>query len=67
VMSREQPVEKRSARSADVQITGWRERNERGRQSSLTVILSESEGSRKSSITCEIPRSARDDELVYAF
>src|SRR4029077_3507287 len=40
-------------------------RNARGLQSSLIVILSESEGSRKSSITCEIPRSARDDGLVY--
>ena len=29
------------------------------------VILSESEGSRKSSITCEVSRFARDDELAY--
>src|SRR6266699_281575 len=39
-------------------------RSERELQKPLNVILSESEGSRKSSITCEVPRSARDDELT---
>src|SRR5690349_13699171 len=53
-MPREKPVEKGSARSADVQIAG-----RRGGEPSadfrahLIVILSESEGSRKSSVTCE--------------
>src|SRR5207244_1113289 len=40
-------------------------RKERGLQKPLVVILSESEASRKSLITCEVPRSARDDELAY--
>src|SRR4029077_1438543 len=54
------------ARSADMQIAGRRggEANTHVR-AHLIVILSESEGSRKSSMTCELPRSARDDELAY--
>src|SRR5205085_3020985 len=61
VMPSEKPVKERGSRPADVQISRWRRGETNADFVHLSVILSESEGSRKLSLAAGSIGFARDD------
>jgi hypothetical protein len=64
VMPSEKPVKERGSRPADVQISRWRRGETNADFVHLSVILSESEGSRKLSLAAGSIGFARDDGLL---